>query len=59
MRSGSTALVFVLTLGAAILPWGILLTLLVAFWRSRLVSAVRQQMREKPGMSDPGTPPAG
>jgi hypothetical protein len=56
MRSGSTALTFVLTLGAAILPWGILLGLIVAFWRSRFMVAVR---RTKPGVSDPATPPAG
>lgn len=58
MRSGSTALTFVLTLGAAILPWGLLLALLLAFWRSRFVSAVRQQLRAKPAASDPATPPA-
>ena len=58
MRSGSTALTFILTLGAAILPWGILLALLVAFWRSRFVSAVRQQLRSKPIASDPTLPPA-
>lgn len=59
MRSGSTALTFALTLGAAILPWGILLGLIVAFWRSRFMVAVRQQMRTKPGASGPATPPAG
>lgn len=57
LRSGSTALTFVLTLGAAILPWGILLALFVAFWRSRFVGAVRQQLRSKPIASDPATPP--
>jgi len=57
MRSGSTALSFVLTLGAALLPWGILLALLVAFWRSRFMVAVREQMRAKPHASDPATPP--
>lgn len=59
MRSGSTALTFVLTLGAALLPWGILLALIVAFWRSRFMVAVRQQMRTKPGTNDPAVPPAG
>lgn len=59
MRSGSTALSFVLTLGAALLPWGILLALLVAFWRSRFMVAVRQQMRAKPGATEPASPPAG
>ncbi len=59
VRSGSTALTFVLTLGAAILPWGILLALLVAVWRSRFVSAVRAQLRSKPSATDPATPPAG
>jgi hypothetical protein len=57
MRSGSTALGFVLTLGAALLPWGVILELLVAFWRSRFMVAVRQQMRAKPHASDPATPP--
>ena len=59
MRSGSTALTFALTLGAALLPWGILIGLIVAFWRSRFMAAVRQQMRTKPGASDPAAPPAG
>ncbi len=57
MRSGGTALTFILTLGAAILPWGILLALFVAFWRSRFVSAIRQQMKAKPLANDPGIPP--
>lgn len=59
MRSGSTALSFVLTLGAALLPWGILAALFLAFWRSRFMVAVRQQMRAKPGTNDPAAPPAG
>jgi len=59
MRSGSTALSFVLTLGAALLPWGVLLALIVAFWRSRFMVAVRRQMRAKPVASDPVTPPTG
>ena len=58
MRSGSTALTFVLTLGAAILPWGILFALLMVFWRSRLVSAVRQQLRTAPKTTDPLNPPS-
>jgi len=58
MRSGSTALTFVLTLGAAILPWGILLALIVAFWRSRFVSAVRQQLHSTQKANDPVVPPA-
>lgn len=58
MRSGSTALTFVLTLGAAILPWGILIALLMVFWRSRLVSAVRQQLRTAPKTTDPLNPPS-
>ncbi len=57
MRSGSTALTFVLTLGAAILPWGILLALIVAFWRSRLVTAVRLQLRSSQKANDPAIPP--
>ena len=59
MRSGSTALSFVLTLGAALLPWGILAALLVVFWRSRFMVAVRQQMRTNAGMNDSATPPTG
>lgn len=58
MRSGSTALSFILTLGAALLPWGILLALIVAAWRSRFMVAVRQQMRAKTRADDPATPPA-
>lgn len=59
MRSGTTALSFVLTLGAALLPWGLLLALVVAVWRNRFMVAVRQQMRAKPAEADPATPPAG
>lgn len=59
MRSGSTALAFILTLGAALLPWGVILALFVAIWRSRFMQAVRQQMKAKPGASAPATPPAG
>lgn len=59
LRSGSTALSFVLTLGAAMLPWALLLGLAVAFWRSRFMVAVRRQMRAEAGASDPGAPPAG
>lgn len=59
MRSGSTALTFVLTLGAAILPWGVLLALVLAFWRNRFVRAVRQQLRSTRQASDPAAPPAG
>lgn len=57
MRSGSTALKFVLTLGAAVLPWGILLALLIAFWRSRFVGAIRQQLRSTQKAVDPVIPP--
>ncbi|MBL0916473.1 MAG: hypothetical protein IBJ13_13475, partial [Sphingopyxis sp.] len=46
-------------LAAALLPWGILAALIVAVWRSRFMVAVRKQMREKPGASDPAAPPAG
>lgn len=59
MRSGSTALSFVLTLGAALLPWALLLGLIAALWRSRFMVAVRQQMRAKPGAGDSAAPPAG
>lgn len=58
MRSGSTALSFILTLGAVLLPWGVILALIVAFWRSRFMVAVRRQMREKPGTGDTAIPPA-
>lgn len=57
MRSGSTALSFVLTLGAELLPWALLFGLIVAFWRSRFMVAVRQQMA-KPTAHDPAPPPA-
>lgn len=59
MKSGTTALTFILTLAAVLLPWGILAALIVAIWRSRFMVAVRRQMREKPGASDPAAPPAG
>lgn len=59
MRSGSTALSFVLTLAAALLPWALILALIAAFWRSRFMVAVRRQMREKPDAVDPAAPPAG
>ncbi len=58
MRSGSTALSFVLTLGAALLPWAVLLGLIVAFWRSRFMVAVRRQMRVEADAGDAGIPPA-
>ena len=59
MRSGSTALSFVLTLGAAILPWGILFVLALAVWRSRVSPAVRQQMRANAKRGESSAPPAG
>lgn len=59
MRSGSTALTFVLTLGAAILPWGILFALALAFWRGRFMTAVRQQMRANAKRNESSVPPAG
>lgn len=58
MKSGSTALSFILTLAAVLLPWGILAALIVAIWRSRFMVAVRRQMREKPGATD-AAPPVG
>lgn len=45
LRSGSTALSFVLTLGAAILPWGIILALLALLWRSRPAVAIRRRLQ--------------
>lgn len=58
MRSGSTALTFALTLAAALLPWGILAALLVAFWRSRVMVGVRRQLREKTATSETTSPSA-
>ncbi|NJS15402.1 MAG: DUF4349 domain-containing protein, partial [Sphingopyxis sp.] len=43
LRSGGTALTFVLTAGAAILPWGLLLGLLVLVWRSNAVRDLRRR----------------
>lgn len=57
VRSGSTALTFVLTLGAAILPWAILLALLAVFWRSRIVGVVRQQLLTTKKDVDRAVPP--
>ena len=48
-----------LTLGAAILPWGILFALALAFWRSRFMTAVRQQMRANAKRSESSVPPSG
>ncbi|WP_432770496.1 MAG: hypothetical protein HEQ22_07090 [Sphingopyxis sp.] len=59
MRSGSTALSFTLTLGAAILPWAILFALALAFWRSRFMRAVRQQMPTEATAKEGPVPPAG
>ena len=44
MRSGGTALTFVLTAGAAMLPWGLLLGLLVLVWRSNAVRDLRGRL---------------
>ncbi|MBL0917015.1 MAG: DUF4349 domain-containing protein [Sphingopyxis sp.] len=59
MGSGRPALTFVLTLGAAILPWGILFALALAFWRSRFMTAVCQQMRANARRTESSAPPAG
>ena len=53
MVSGGTALSIVLTLGAAILPWALLLGLLVLVWRSNAVVALRRRLGNK---STPGAP---
>ena len=43
MRSGGTALALILTVGAAILPWGIMLALLILLWRSNAMLGVRRR----------------
>ena len=44
MVSGGTALSFVLTFGAAVLPWALLLGLLILIWRSNAVVALRRRL---------------
>jgi Domain of unknown function (DUF4349) len=41
MRSGGTALTLILTVGAAIMPWALVLALLIALWRSNAMQGVR------------------
>jgi hypothetical protein len=53
MRSGGTALSFILTLGAAILPWGIVLGLLVLLWRSNAAVSLRRRLGGKPAPDTP------
>lgn len=57
MRSGGTALTFILTAGAAILPWALVLALLIALWRSNAMQAVRRSFGDGKG-TKPDTPPA-
>ncbi|APZ98159.1 hypothetical protein BWQ93_06460 [Sphingopyxis sp. QXT-31] len=54
MFSGGTAL-FVLTLGAAVLPWALLVGLLVLVWRSNAVIALRRRLGGKPAPETPGS----
>ncbi|WP_260583334.1 DUF4349 domain-containing protein [Sphingopyxis sp. PET50] len=53
MFSGGTALSFVLTLGAAVLPWALLIGLLVLIWRSNAVVALRRRLGGKPAPEAP------
>lgn len=56
MRSGGTALTFVLTAGAAILPWGLLLALLALLWRSNAVRDIRARLAGKQGVQTESPP---
>jgi hypothetical protein len=55
MFSGGTALSFVLTLGAAVLPWALLVGLLVLVWRSNAVIALRRRWGGKATTETPGS----
>jgi hypothetical protein len=55
MFSGGTALSFVLTLGAAVLPWALLVGLLVLVWRSNAVIALRRRLGGKATSETPGS----
>lgn len=55
MFSGGTALSFVLTLGAAVLPWALLVGLLVLVWRSNAVIALRRRLGGKATTETPGS----
>lgn len=55
MFSGGTALSFVLTLGAAVLPWALLIGLLVLVWRSNAVIALRRRLGGKATSETPGS----
>ncbi len=55
MLSGGTALSFVLTLGAAVLPWALLLGLLILVWRSNAAIALRRRLGGKPAPETPGS----
>ena len=43
MRSSGTAVTLILTAGAAILPWALVLALLIALWRSNAMQGVRRR----------------
>lgn len=58
MRSGGTALTLILTVGAAILPWSIMLALLILLWRSNMVQGVRRRFGGSPAPRAE-VPPAG
>lgn len=57
MLSGGTALSFVLTLGAAVLPWAILLALLLLLWRSAAMAGFRARF-VRPAIAEKTPPPA-
>lgn len=57
VRSGGTLLSFVLVVGAAVLPWGLLFILLLALWRTTPLRAARQWLGRKPA-ERPVPPPA-
>lgn len=58
MRSGGTALTLILTVGAAILPWALVLALLIALWRSNAMLGVRRRFGGS-GQPKGEVPPAG
>jgi len=58
MLSGGTALSLVLTLGAAALPWVLLLVLILLLWRSPVMAGFRARL-SRPAPSESTPPPAG
>ncbi len=57
VSSGSTLLSFVLVVGAAVLPWGLLFVLLLLLWRTAPVRAARKWLGGKP-KDRPAPPPS-